>query len=506
MTQRELDQQIQAAFDGELSEAGAASLREVLRTSPEALERYCEHALLESELRRHAASRGKIPGTIPYRTRLTGTLRQRRQVRLAALAAAAVLLVAGFALHLVWFAPEPTLARLEVSAGSSLCHADGSALRGNGLQRNQAVTLGQGVVRFEFESGVEAVIDGPATITLPAADRVVLDGGHAWFRVPHQARGFRVETVRFDVVDLGTEFGVDLREDVAPQVHVLQGEVEVVSHQGNRTRTRLRAGAAGTLEPNGSWAPGPAVFDKFRSRLPEALPLVEMDFETLADGRLEIGGNAVGVAGSTARVVNPERVRLVPGVAGRALQLNGDGAYVETTWPGIAGAAPRTVALWCRVPEGETFATAPALAFWGNPALGVSRKFKVALCTTDQATVLRTSFGNTLFNGTTPLADGRWHHLAVVYHGNGPDGKPRVTMWVDGRSEPGTVLRSDSNRIETDTVSGNPLEIGRYELSSYGNNPYLKASLDQFRVFAGALTEAEIRDLAEKSVPPAEIR
>lgn len=508
MTQRELEQEIQNAFDGELSEAGAEALREVLRKSPAALDLYCDQALLESELRRHASGRCRVPGTIPYRVRLAGTLRQRRLVWAAALSAAAVLLLVGVVLQLVWLSPAVSLAQLEISSGSRLFNADGSDFRGQGLQRDQPVTLGQGVLRVTFESGVTAVVEGPATINLAAPDRMELADGHAWFRVPPQARGFRVVCPQFEVVDLGTEFGIDLREDVAPQVHVLEGEVEATALVGNRNGTRLTVGAAATLTPNGRWEIGRADSNKFRTRLPGSLPMVTLDFETLNDGKLELAGNALGLEGATARVVSPERARLVPGVAGNALQLNGDGAYVETTWPGISGSAPRTFAVWCRVPAGVSFATAPALALWGNPALGFSRKFKVALCTTNEATTLRTSFGNTLIDGTTPLADGRWHHLAVVYRGNRADGSPDVGMFVDGRPEPSAISKVTSDRIETDTRSGSgmPLEFGRYELGSYGRNPYLQACLDQFQVIAGALDEAEIRALAVPSGSPEEIR
>ena len=501
MNSRDLEQTIQNAFDGELSESDADALRDALRNSPGAIDMYCEHAMLESELRRHAVSRGKIPGAIPYRARLAATLRQRRQVGMAAMAAAAVLLLAGLVLHLVWFSPEMPLARLEVSSGSSLSDADGRVFQAGDLRRNETVVLGQGVARFEFDSGVVAVIDGPAAIKLTAADRMELTGGHAWVRVPAGARGFRVESARLEVIDLGTEFGLDLREDVSPQVHVFVGEVEVVSRIGNRSRTRLKAGGAGIQEPSGNWKPGRADPGKFRSRLPEALPLLKMDFDTLVDGRLEIGGNAVGVPGSSAWVIEPDRAKLVPGVAGKALQLTGDGAHVETTWPGISGSAPRTFSLWCMVPSDARFSTAPPLAWWGNPG-GVNRKFKVALRTgAREITALRTSFGQTLYDGCTDLADGRWHHLAVVYRGNLPDGKPDLDVYVDGRLEPLAETGADAGGIETETgtdATGN-FGLGKYELPSTGRNPFLCATLDELRIYAGALSDAEIRAEAEKS-------
>lgn len=497
MNPRELEQEIQKAFDGELSESGAEALREALRGSPEAIDLYCEHAMLESELRRHAANRSKIPGTIPYRTRLAGTLRHRRMVRMAGLAAAAVLLVGGLVMHAVWQAPRHKLVGIRTAAGSLLRVADGEVFSGDSLEFGRKLMIGQGVARLSFRSGVDAIVEGPATLTVVHAGKIELAGGGSWFHVPPDARGFEVDCPGFTVTDLGTEFGVDLREDLAAQVHVLKGEVEAKAGFGHAATIRLRAGAAAILSPTGRWGTGPADPSKFRSLLPAGLPEVKMDFETLADGSLVLAGDAIGVSGASARIVGDGGARLVPGVDGMALDLTGGGAHIETTWAGISGSAPRTVALWCRVPEGATFATAPALALWGNPALGFNRKFKVALCTTVQGTILRTSFGNTLIDGKTPLADGGWHHLAVVYRGNHTNGHPDISMFIDGQPEPVTMPKSSSDPIGTDIAAGIPLQIGQYELGRYGRSPYLVATLDCFRVFAGALTEAEIGELAK---------
>lgn len=497
MNPRELEQEIQKAFDGELSESGAEALREALRNSPGALDVYCEHAILASELRRHAANRSKIPGTIPYRTRFAELMRHRRMARLALSAAAAVLLVGGLVMHAVWQAPRPKLVGVQTAAGSVLRTAEGEVFTGDSLEFGRRLMIGQGVARLSFRSGVDAIIEGPATLNVVHAGKIELAGGGSWFHVPPEARGFEVDCPGFTVTDLGTEFGVDLREDLPAQVHVMLGEVEAKARFGHAASIRLRAGSAAILSPTGRWETGPADPSKFRSRLPGGLPEVKMDFETLADGRLDLAGDAIGVSAASARIVGNGGARLVPGVDGMALDLAGGGAHIETTWQGISGSAPRTVALWCRVPEGATFATAPALALWGNPALGFNRKFKVALCTTVQGTIMRTSFGDTLIDGITPVADGLWHHLAVVYRGNHTNGQPDISMFIDGRPEPVTMPKSTLDPIGTDIAMGVPLQIGQYELGRYGRSPYLVATLDCFRVFAGALTEAEIGELAK---------
>lgn len=491
MTSREIEQAIQEAFDGSLDETRAAVLRQVMKSSPEVLARYCEQALLESELRRHAAGRNKIPGSIPARVRLAERLVQRRQVLVSLLSAAAVLLVAGIVLRLVWVNRDLPLAGIEVSPGSLLTH------NGNKLARNTPVVLDQGVARLTIQPGIEAVIEGPATFQLHEGNRFELSSGHAWFRVSDESRGFRVVGPDLEVVDLGTEFGIDQREDQEPQVHVMKGRVEALARGGNRQKVELTAGQAVRLKPNGRWQALAADAAKFRKHLPRRLPELAMKFDRIEDSDLALEGDILGASNATARVKGP--ARLVPGVSGSALEFKGDGTHVETTWPGISGSAPRTVSLWCRLPRGTRFQTAPPLVWWGDPALGWNRKFKVAVITrADGNTVMRTSFGDTQVDGTTGLADGKWHHLAVVYQSNDADGVPRLRFYVDGREEPIHPPSQTGAVIET-AVSGHQtgtMGIGRYELSAQGRNPYLVGTIDELKIFAGALGGDEIRSLA----------
>jgi ferric-dicitrate binding protein FerR (iron transport regulator) len=506
---RELEQAIQDAFDGRLDEARGDQLRDELLRSPAAVDAYCDHALLESELRRYASGLGKIPGQIPASVRVAEHARQRRHVAISILSAAAVLIVALFVLQLVAIRSGQSLARLESSPGSVLTRSDGSAFAESKLGKNDQVHLGQGVVRLQLDSGVEAVIEGPATLHLVERDRLELTSGHAWFRVPPQATGFRVVSPGFEVVDLGTEFGIDQREDQPPEVHVLVGRVEAIARTGNRESTGLLAGQAASLAPHGRWQPKPAEPLKFRRKLPPSLPLLKMDFETLNDGRIAMTGNIIGLAGASARMIHPEGAALVPGVAGNAIELLGNGAHIETTWQGIQGSAPRTVALWCRIPRGTKLQTAPPLAWWGDPAFGWNRKFKIALFRNPSGkTVLRASFGQVILDGSRNLEDGGWHHLAVVYRGNGPGGDPDIRFFIDGETEEFLTIESDDMVIETDTQSerSGTMGIGKYELAGGARNPFLKAAIDELHIFAGALEHSEIRQLADRGAPPEKIR
>lgn len=499
MNSRELEQAIQDAFDGALDDERAVLLRQALKESPERLELYCEYALLESEIRRHTDGHRSLPRG--FRTKVVAAYHRLRanQLAVSILSTAAVLLLAAILLSLIRVRNSAYLVKMESSPGSSLLRKDGSVFHDRNLKRNEPVTLGQGVVRLKLDSGVEAVIEGPATFNLLEKDRLELASGHAWFHVPAEARGFRVTSSLLEVVDLGTEFGIDQREDLKPQVHVLKGRVEISARTGARQHLELQAGQAAMLAPEGDWETLSAVSDKFREHLPQDLPELKMDFERIDDGMLVIEGDMLGADHAQARILHPELVRLVPGVSGQALELRGNGASIETNWQGIAGTAPRTVSLWCRIPQGARQQTAPPLVWWGNPEFGKNRKFKVALFTgANGATVLRASFGEYFADGSANLADGEWHHLAVVYRSNHGSGTPDLTCYVDGVIEP--LVRRDGGSVivETDTRSegSGSMGIGKYELPGKGRNPYLNATLDDLRIIAGAMDEESIRKLA----------
>lgn len=501
MNPREIEQAIQDAFDGDLDETRAARLRDELKNSPELMEIYCGHALLESELRRHVA--GGIPLPVSFKSKVIafgGSLRKKQHFA-SILTTAAVLMIAGIVLSLIRVRNSASMVRMETSPGSSLLRQDGTAFTGPTLKRGEPVTLGQGVARLKLETGVAAVIEGPATFNLKSKDHFELSSGHAWFHVPPDARGFRVTSPLLEVVDLGTEFGIDQREDQKPQVHVLKGRVEIAALVGSRQKLELHAGQAAALGSDGKWETIATVSDKFRTRLPLDLPVLRMDFEGIDGESLAIHGDILGAEHSAAKLIRPDLARIVPGVSGNALELNGNGASIETNWQGISGTAPRTISLWCRIPKGVKQQTAPPLVWWGNPAKGWNRKFKVALFTNPEGrTVLRSSFGEYFADGSTELADGSWHHLAVVYRANRSNGDPDLLFYIDGYPEPVTPRNTGITQVETDTGSGvsGCMGIGRYELPEGDRNPFLNAALDDLRIFAGALDYEAIREITEK--------
>jgi ferric-dicitrate binding protein FerR (iron transport regulator) len=83
-----------------------------------------------------------------------------------------------------------------------------------------------GLAQIVFYSGARVVIQGPAEVQLISQNHACVRRGRIKADVPAQARGFRVETPEVTVTDLGTSFGLDVKERQT-ELHVFEGSVNV---------------------------------------------------------------------------------------------------------------------------------------------------------------------------------------------------------------------------------------------------------------------------------------
>lgn len=90
----------------------------------------------------------------------------------------------------------------------------------------QELKIKSGLLLVEFYCGAAVIIEGPAAFDLVAPDRGFAHYGKLRAHVPARARGFTIGTKSGKVVDLGTEFGLDISQDGQSEVHVIDGEVD----------------------------------------------------------------------------------------------------------------------------------------------------------------------------------------------------------------------------------------------------------------------------------------
>ena len=88
------------------------------------------------------------------------------------------------------------------------------------------LVLRSGRVTLGLLNGVTLTLEGPADLELLSIDRVHCRRGKLRTRVPRGAEGFIVSTPGSAVVDLGTEFGLNVAVDGKAQLMVFKGEAE----------------------------------------------------------------------------------------------------------------------------------------------------------------------------------------------------------------------------------------------------------------------------------------
>lgn len=189
-------------------------LKELLAADPEARRAYREYLNLHVAL----TSIGAMPAAVEKRFAWTPLA--------ASVAAAAALLV----LFSAPFGPE-----IRASAGARWRERSAGTL-----------DLEAGFAEVRLANRVRLLLEAPARLRLATAGRVRLENGRVVAEVPSEARGFTIDTPAAAVVDLGTEFGVGVRDTGETEVLVYRGEV-VADCRG--TRHHLEAGKAVLIDP-----------------------------------------------------------------------------------------------------------------------------------------------------------------------------------------------------------------------------------------------------------------
>jgi hypothetical protein len=102
--------------------------------------------------------------------------------------------------------------------------------------RTEHYSLRAGFVKLAYDSGASVVIQAPAEFTPLSANKMLLHKGKAFAHVPGNAIGFTIDTPASSIVDLGTEFGVDILSDGSNEIHVFEGKVNLIA--GSNTQSK----------------------------------------------------------------------------------------------------------------------------------------------------------------------------------------------------------------------------------------------------------------------------
>lgn len=87
------------------------------------------------------------------------------------------------------------------------------------------IILERGQLTITYNHGAEVKIEGPAHYSLKSLDLAEIKYGQLAAKVPEAAQGFTIEAPKAAIVDLGTEFAMNVSKEGKSQVYVYEGEV-----------------------------------------------------------------------------------------------------------------------------------------------------------------------------------------------------------------------------------------------------------------------------------------
>jgi hypothetical protein len=417
--------------------------------------------------------------------------------------------------------PDEYVARITGAKECQWANGDPSARPGNYLRKGQRLELARGFAEITFDSGARVVVEGPASLDVNSAWDATLRHGTLKASVPTEAMGFRISNPAVQVVDLGTEFTMVADASGAAEVFVLKGMVEastreagdqrtIVLHE-NQSRHFAASGISNVSDRKEKFArfTQSVTLDRFAS----ATEYIHWSFDE-ANGEV-LKADAFGrlLSAFDARLEEVSDTALgtvrTEGRWQRALRFNGH-LFANAAFPGISGSSPHTVAFWVKVPEDVSLSSAYAMVAWGanSKKLG-SHPVHIGWNrnpTEGTVGVLRTDYGGGFALGATPLRDGRWHHVAVVFvPGEDANTPVEVKEYVDGRFEgegkpspPGTEV-SAKFREENATTIGDTVWLGCRLGAGGPRKDRFRGEMDELCIADRALEPREIVQLMKEN-------
>lgn len=424
-------------------------------------------------------------------------------------------------------APTPKfLARLSAGDGA-VWGEDSLRFREDGWLGAGRLNLRSGLAEVTFGSGARVMLEGPVIFDLEQMNRGFLKRGRLTAEVPLPASGFVINTPLMNVIDIGTRFGLSVKNSGVSEVHVMQGVVEVSRTRGRAVPLVLREGLAVLADRRPQSRLKPIVYAGHDFVLPEQETSVLATSDYLHYGFDEAGGaeiddTGLGMAGGPFDIsLLPESgdvVRTSPkrtaGVVGRALAFT-EGQRLQVNSPDLlaSGTRPWSMVLWMKVQPKVSEEEGQAIATWGEGESGWKLCWNNAVGAGVEG-ALRADFGSGYVVAATDLRDGRWHHVALVFIGDeghhgveekllGLGGGERelvdvsthVRLYVDGKLE---ALSGARKNTVLPVKGGSSVGVSQFYL---GGEAGFEGWLDEFYLLEGAASSSGVLELYKLGLP-----
>ena len=373
--------------------------------------------------------------------------------------------------------------------------------------------LNSGLAQVEFFSGATVILQGQTDLEILSNGEARCHSGRIRTHVPPAARGFVLRTPKGDIIDLGTDFAVDVSEQDA-SVHVFEGEIEI--HQESQEVQSFETGQGFNLATRtpSTEAPAPGSFVSVAEFEDQSLASRQLRFEEWKTDSNKLRQDPGLIAyytfdqpGQWSRTLKnvassgSERDGAIVGarkVSGRwpgrkdALEFKPTGSRTRVFIPGEF--ASLSFVCWARIDSLDRQYNALFLsdnfqageAHWqirNDGKLMLSLKHREG-----EKNSSRTYFSPVIWDLSM---SGRWIHLASVFNTE----TQTVRHYVNGENVSDEKIDPE-RRFHTTRIGAG--EIGNWGLPFRPDDPWfairnLNGAIDEFAIFSEALSANRIK-------------
>lgn len=529
MTRRERDNLLEGLIEGDLSEADVIRIEAELTVDPAARQDYYDRLSLTALLETEASSEAQVI-SLPS----ANTWRNWRWA-LSGLAAVVALSFATLGGYLsndnnstaVATAPEQKAQGFGLLVGQSeTVWTNDNALADGALLPSGPLHLESGVAQIELFSGVSLVVEGSAKFEVVSPMEMIVSSGRVRARVPEAAHGFRIHSPEGQIVDLGTEFALNVTDERS-ELHVFDGEVEW--HPADAAMHHLEQGQALGWYDSGNLTDLTADETDFigveeftarltTKRLDRRAEWLDFSEKLQADPRLlayyrmaspqqwsrRLANRAATSSIGEGAVVGAARATDRWGTPGEALDFSPTGSRVRVVVPGEYRSL--TLMTWVKINSLDRWYNSLFLTdghdinepHWqimddGRMFFSVKKRNEVDASSDEKH---KYDFHSPSF--WHPSLSGQWLMIATVYDVDAA----QVTHYLNGK-----VLSREPvpENYLVETVQIGAASIGNWDLPIREDTDFavrnLNGSMDEFALFSSALSDAEIAEIYQYGKP-----
>jgi len=366
----------------------------------------------------------------------------------------------------------------------------------------------KGLIQLEIFSGVTLIVEGPAKLDLKDTMNMVCSLGKVRAKVPEQGHGFQITTADAKVIDLGTEFGLDVSKEGQTNLYVYDGEVELhpnkrasqnlVTNQGvtwnDKEITEIpiddsiisfeNVESAHNIHSREKLSAWNEYADNMRQR---SDVILFYSFEENNKWSRSLKNESKSTQGSMDGAIVGSQWTEGRWKGKGALEFKNTSDRVRVNIPGEY--TDMTFSCWVRIEGFDRWLSSLLLTdYYKKGALHWQLSDEGEIILGAQRN------GNTFSPKVIQPEDlGRWIHVATVYNSK----KKEVVHYLNGK----VVKRGEINRLQK-IVLGNS-EIGNWHSDSSLGNAIrsLNGRLDEFIIFSTPLNDNEIKEMYKIGAP-----